>query len=308
MSTVADKNERVMAFHEELGEIYYYKGTSRNWTMQNYHYHETCEIILIMSNGNTVDVNSSRFKTSFGDLLLFRSNEPHRVNAPEESDYSRYVIMFDPKIIRSMFEPLSYSCLKYFDQAATEGTFRRITLSGQALANLVNLMDRIDPYYSMRQDPEAHAMLYLLIAEVLVSVQNLFDFFHSNHDEEAQNQAEISFDMRDTNRVRVQRIKAYICENVESRLDLNAIANEFFINKYYLSHYFKKETGFSIMQYITMQKMIRAKQMLKQGCSIRNVAIALNYNSDSHFISTFQKHVGKTPKKYVQELHDSKNQ
>ena len=32
------------AFREELGQLYYYRGSDKNWTMMNYHYHETCEI------------------------------------------------------------------------------------------------------------------------------------------------------------------------------------------------------------------------------------------------------------------------
>ena len=61
------------------------------------------------------------------------------------------------------------------------------------------------------------------------------------------------------------------------------------------------------MQYIAMQKVIRAKHMLKQGYSITSIAMTLGYNSDSHFISTFQKYVGTTPKRYVLRLKDDQD-
>lgn len=72
------------------------------------------------------------------------------------------------------------------------------------------------------------------------------------------------------------------------------------MNRYYLSHYFKKETGFTILQYITNQKMMLAKTLLRDGVSITEAAIRLSYSSDSHFISVFKKNVGITPKKYAQ--------
>lgn len=298
----------VSAFRDELGEIYFYKGVSKHWVMENYHYHSTCEIILMLTSGVMIEVNGSRFKTSYGDLLLFSSNEPHRVVAPENVDHNRYVLMFNPETIKKMSQALDHDCMKYFGSGATEETSRRINLSGQALANLIAMLDRLDPYYNVRQDLAAHAMFYLITCEILIYVQNLFDFLYVKQNEEIAERGDVAFDMRDNNGMRILQIKDYISEHVDEKLDLATIADRFFISKCYLSHYFKKETGFSIMQYIAMQKMIRAKQMLKQGYSIQSIAIALNYNSDSHFISTFQKHLGKTPRKYVQELHQSKNQ
>ncbi len=305
---MSEKSGSVSAFRDELGEIYFYKGISKHWVMENYHYHSTCEMILVLTNGVTIEVNGSRFKTSYGDLLLFCSNEPHRVIAAENVDHNRYVLMFHPDVISKMSQALGHDCMKYFAPGATEGISRRINLSGQALVNLIAMLDRLDPYYSVRQDPAAHTMFYLITYEILICVQNLFDFLHVEQRTEVMEKLVVTFDMRDTNGMRISQIKDYISEHVDEKLDLATIADRFFISKYYLSHYFKKETGFSIMQYIAMQKMIRAKQMLRQGCSIQSIAMTLNYNSDSHFISTFQKHVGKTPRKYVHELHQSKNQ
>lgn len=37
------------------------------------------------------------------------------------------------------------------------------------------------------------------------------------------------------------------------------------MNRYYLSHYFKKETGFTVLQYVTNQKIIAAKALLKRA-------------------------------------------
>ena len=66
------------------------------------------------------------------------------------------------------------------------------------------------------------------------------------------------------------------------------------MNKYYLSHYFKKETGFTLSQYITNQKIMAAKKMLKSGMTVTDVAMRLSYSGDSHFISVFKKMTGIT--------------
>lgn len=89
--------------------------------------------------------------------------------------------------------------------------------------------------------------------------------------------------------------------HIDEKLELDDLAETFYVNRYYLSHYFKKETGFTLNQYITNQKIIAAKKMLSSGLSVTEVAMGLSYNSDSHFISTFKKNTGITPGKYAKE-------
>lgn len=303
------KGNQEKAFHEELGEIYFYKGISHNWSMQSYHYHATCEIILMLTDGIMVDVNNYSFRTSYGDLILFGSNEPHRVRALSSTEYNRYVIMFDPKVIREMFVPLSTSILQMFELISSERSVRRINLTDDSLNTIIKQLNRIDLHYSMKDDENSRAMIYLLIAELLLKTKIMVEFFKTTpeHADDGMDVSNVSFQMRDNDKTRIQQIKQYICDNVESKLTLDSIASHFFMNKYYLSHYFKKETGFSIIQYIKIQKIQRAKEMLKMGYSIRNVALILNYSSDSHFISSFQKQVGKTPKKYVRDAMNGNN-
>ena len=45
----------------------------------------------------------------------------------------------------------------------------------------------------------------------------------------------------------------------------------------------KKETGFPVLQYVTNQKIIAAKALLKKGYFGHGCGAELSYNSDSHF-------------------------
>ena len=293
------------AFREELGELYYYHGSSKNWTMMNYHYHETCEIILSMSDGVTIYIGKHSYTANRGDLFLIRSEEFHRVKPIANSNYARYVLMFDLARVRRLVEPLGYNFLRYFEEPSD--TFvPKLSLPPTALTTMTELMNRLDPLYSTCKEPHSLALIYLLIAQMLIHVQDLYDFFYQDHPP-ALERNDVSFEIHDNSKDRIQQIKQFICDHIEEKLSLNLIAEQFFISKYYLSHYFRKETGFSIMQYIAMQKVIRAKHMLKQGYSITSIAMTLGYNSDSHFISTFQKYVGTTPKRYVLRLKDDQD-
>ena len=103
-------------------------------------------------------------------------------------------------------------------------------------------------------------------------------------------------------RERVEQIKSYVREHIDERLDLEDIARQFYISSHYLSHYFRRETGFTLGQFIAQAKIDRAKELLQKGFSVTDTAISLSYNSDSHFITTFKRLTGTTPKRYASEM------
>ncbi len=105
-----------------------------------------------------------------------------------------------------------------------------------------------------------------------------------------------------TTRERVEQIKSYVREHIDERLDLEDIAQQFYISSHYLSHYFRRETGFTLGQFIAQAKIDRAKELLQKGFSVTDTAISLSYNSDSHFINTFKRLTGTTPKRYASEM------
>ena len=94
----------------------------------------------------------------------------------------------------------------------------------------------------------------------------------------------------------------YINKNLSSHLSIDTIARDIHINKYYLCHIFKKETGMTISRYITSARISLAKQLLiKTQKSVSDVAIDVGFNNFSHFSTTFSKVVGVTPNVFRKE-------
>lgn len=81
------------------------------------------------------------------------------------------------------------------------------------------------------------------------------------------------------------------------RITVEEIAKRLKINRSHLSRLFKKEVGISLSEYIHKQKIETAKGMLQQ-ISNSEIAAALGFSSQSHFIQVFKKYTGKTPLQY----------
>ena len=67
---------------------------------------------------------------------------------------------------------------------------------------------------------------------------------------------------------------------------------------------FRKRTGYTISQYLSIKKMENAAVLLREtDKSISEVAADVGFTSLSHFIQKFKKHHGVTPKEYQRISH-----
>ncbi|MGZ9585631.1 response regulator transcription factor [Paenibacillus marinisediminis] len=82
-------------------------------------------------------------------------------------------------------------------------------------------------------------------------------------------------------------------------ISLEIIARRVSLNPSYLSHLFKKETGQSLIKYITMYRLEQAKVMLqKTNMKIVDICESVGYWNSSYFCLTFKKYHGVSPQKY----------
>lgn len=97
----------------------------------------------------------------------------------------------------------------------------------------------------------------------------------------------------------IRNICRFVLENVEKQVSIKIIADQIFLNQSYLSTLFKDKTGTSLIEYITIVKMERAK-VLFHDSEIKNyeVAYKLGYKDVEYFGRVFKKYIGVTPSEF----------
>ncbi|MBQ4270108.1 MAG: chaperonin GroEL [Clostridia bacterium] len=89
---------------------------------------------------------------------------------------------------------------------------------------------------------------------------------------------------------------SYIRSRYPEEITLDFLANICKLNKYYLSHAFKKKFGLSPIQYLNKLRCEEAKKLLETtDLSIAEIAVQVGYNSISHFSETYKKTMGEAP-------------
>lgn len=91
----------------------------------------------------------------------------------------------------------------------------------------------------------------------------------------------------------------YIYENLNSRITLGMLSEVVSLSPAYLSRLFKKETGYTVSEYILSKKLETAKSMLLYSdYSIAEISASLAFPSQSYFTNLIKNDCGMTPKQY----------
>lgn len=97
----------------------------------------------------------------------------------------------------------------------------------------------------------------------------------------------------------VQSTCEYIENHLEENLTAELLAKRVGYSDYYLSRLFKKETGFSMDEYIRNARIERAKILLASSkTDIQDIAESLGFSGRNYFAVTFKKVTGMPPAAY----------
>lgn len=106
----------------------------------------------------------------------------------------------------------------------------------------------------------------------------------------------------------IRNVCNYVLNNVDADISVKNISENLFINRNYLSDMFKQKLGMSLVEYLTMIKMERAKRYITCG-EFKNYEIAdkLGFKDIEYFSKLFKKYTGMTPTEFKnqQELNNN---
>lgn len=92
---------------------------------------------------------------------------------------------------------------------------------------------------------------------------------------------------------------SYVQKNLKNKLSLVKISKTVFVSPSHLSRTFKKETGQSLVDYITEQRVLKAKKLLLEtNLSITDIAAEVGFDSAAYFSTCFKNQLGFSPRDY----------
>ena len=92
------------------------------------------------------------------------------------------------------------------------------------------------------------------------------------------------------------QIMDYINEHLTEDITIDILSSYFYLNRYYLMHFFKEETGYTIGRYITEKRLLLAKNLVQNGNSLTQACYQCGFKNYSTFFRAFKKAYNTMPK------------
>lgn len=256
--------------------------SSRNdtYSMDRPHFHEDVEIMMCTSGEGLFFLEPEIYPLHRGQLFLFGASILHRSVANEA--YRSRVLHIAPSLLQSLSTPKTNLA------ACAERSKIQVTLSEEETVELEKLYTQLQtPCTSGNFGEDMQQLLTLL-----TFLHKTFCYFATADLKEP----EINHDLE-----KVAPILEYIRAHLSEPLTIDSIASHFFLSKYYLCHIFKPATGFGVMDYVIHCRILRARELLRNGMRVQETGETVGFRNNEHFIRTFKKLTGTSPKRYAKK-------
>lgn len=235
------------------------------------HCHTHYEIIFVVRGAGKYVVEGEQYDLRPETLVLFRPGEFHYVNVRREEAYERYVLHFSPEVLNAHLAKLPGGEGRSFFEAG-------FYASGDFPLAVAPLFERLSQAAALPRE-DAAAMAELLFSELVLLLL-------------LASPAERKRKLQEPLGARVIR---YVNDHIAEPLSLDAIANEFYVSKYYLCRAFKQHNGISILGYINTKRVMMARQMIESGEVAAVVSERVGFLDYSTFYRAYRKAYGHAP-------------
>lgn len=107
---------------------------------------------------------------------------------------------------------------------------------------------------------------------------------------------DISFPSASGANPQVLRVLSFINEHLSDELSVDRIADTCYLNRSYLMHLFRRETGYTLGSYITEKRLFAARALIQSGFPVTEACMRSGFSSYAAFYRAYRRKFGEPPK------------
>jgi len=256
-------NQKIICYDEDLEiEAYSFTGVSQNFPN---HFHDYYVVGLIEEGHRTMVVNNQAYALKPGDLLTFNPYDNHSCEGIDGSRLTYHCL----NLKKDIFQPFAGVELPKFMNPM------------QAQTELAEDFHRLHQLIMNEGDKAEKETLFLLFIEELL-----------------QNYAQKVPDQLLSERESIAVVCEYLETHYDQKITLDQLCKLVHLNKHSLVRQFTREKGITPYRYLETYRIVKAKELLEQGCSLIETAERTGFYDQSHFTNYFSRFIGLSPNHY----------
>ena len=257
-----------------------------DFNMPHKHIHEEYEIYYLIDGERYYFIENQIFHVKKGSLVFINRNQIHQTGQYNDSHHERIVIELKEEPFSSFLGCTGELVLSDFfckNQGVLELCPKNQSYVLSLLEGIAGEIRDKNPGYRM--------MAMTKLARLLFFAQR---FWNNNHLTASTTALSTS-----STHQKVSEVASYISEHYDTASSLDTVAQHFYISKSYLSRIFKEFTGYTVNEYINLNRIQQAQNLLiKSNMNITEIASSLGYESLTYFEKIFRKYTETSPLQY----------
>lgn len=246
-----------------------------------YHYHDFNKILILLSGDVTYHIEGRSYNLQPNDIVFVNAGEVHKPIIHSDTPYERIVIYVSTAFLAAYHKEAAdlNTCFK----EAHHKQSHVLRIKAFQNSRLNHCIRRLEA--SLR-DTDFACTLYqeVLFVEFMIELNRatLYD--------------DISYISNTSANKMILSVIEYLNTHLTDDINIDSLAEHFFLSRYYLMHSFKEETGYTIGNYLAAKRLLLAKEMIASGKPITEVCYACGYKNYSTFSRAYKKNFGRSPR------------
>lgn len=237
------------------------------------HTHAQAELYYFCGGSGVFHIEGSDYTLEPGDLLVMQSAEAHYIELDVSQPYERKVLHVSTASLRCV-DPQGILLRPLLDRKPGKSNlYKNYQFRGNSCEHYFDTM------LLPGEDPRVN--IYT----------GLIGLLHELNQIRLQN-TEPADPTQDTTAYRIIR---YLNKNLDAPVTLEEICHRFFISKSQLCRIFRAATGTTVRQYLTIKRLVKARQLIEAGERATHVYLQCGFNDYSSFFRAYSKHFGHAP-------------
>lgn len=251
----------------------------------DYHYHEFDKLILLLGGKVTYVVEGVTYFLRPWDVLLVQHNMIHRPIIDPSEPYERVVVWLGREWLTDRCDP-GEALDACFDIARERG-FHLLRTSPERRLEYMKDIQRLEEALRSREFA-AGRLADTLCQQLLIGVNR--DILRSRTAQEEQDSYRVD--------PKIEEILKYIAAHLEEELTVESLSKRFYLSRYYLMHRFKAVSGYTVHQYISQKRLLRAGDLIRSGVPVMKAAEQAGFSEYSTFLRAFQNTFHMSPREF----------
>ena len=241
----------------------------------------------------SIVIDRTRYEMSGGELFIMKPTEFFRHKIDDNCFCERIVLTIYPQIFKNF--PSNYSAVLSPFLKRKNGEKNCIPCHIVNEYHLDKLF--LELFEHSKENSETESILaFSKVLEILVETNKIITQVLT---------ADEGNIIRNSN---VDDILKYLNSNYTKDISITDVANQFNLDRSYISRLFKAQTGMSMWDYVIMRRIYLFNYLIEDSNSLEETAYRVGFKNYSNFYRLYKKHMLMSPIEFKKSFYNQKNE